>query len=291
MGRLEGGGSVKGEVGWKWTGGVPAPLAAPALGGEPGRWAGAGGSPAPHPSPARRDRPPASIRASPHLARPPRLRPSPPARTAPAALLRPPARPPPALPGSLPVSLGYHRGAPGIAASKSRPTTQQRGHHWRRRPRPPRPTPPGRLSEEPARPAPTNARPLRRACPRPAGARRAAAGERGRGGRGAHGLSARPAPRAPALAPASRRPAARALLRETDAASGRQGVGAARARRGEAGGWVGAPPQGRGPPMQAQRQRLARGGVSSSLWGPGRWRERGVVLQRLALTACLCCRA
>lgn len=42
-------------------------------------------------------------------------------------------------------------------------------------------------------------------------------------------------------------------------------------------------------PMPARRQRLARGGVSSSPWRPGRWRERGgVVLQGWHLLRAYC---
>lgn len=51
----------------------------------------------------------------------------------------------------------------------------------------------------------------------------------------------------------------------------------------------GRPPWGGGTLMRAQRQRLARGGVSSSLWRPGRWRERGgVVLQGWHLLRAYC---
>ena len=46
---------------------------------------------------------------------------------------------------------------------------------------------------------------------------------------------------------------------------------------------------GAGDPIPALRQRLARGGVSSSPWMPGRWRERGgVVLQGWHLLRAYC---
>ncbi|XP_037703261.1 basic proline-rich protein-like [Choloepus didactylus] len=174
--------------------------------GDPERgWAGARGS-TPHPQ-ARRAA--AARRLHPGLSPPP-ARPPPPAplprRRAlrPPPLLRPPARPPPALPGSLPVSLKCHRGAPGIAASKSRPTTQQRGHRSGAARARREPAPPGRLSRaREARPPPGAA--LRRACPRAGRGARGPRWRRGRGGRGAHGPErAARAPARPARARAPR---------------------------------------------------------------------------------------
>lgn len=255
----------------------------PTSGASPCGELGAGGlglqarAPTTTPPPGAPRPPAASIRASPHLPPAPARAPPPPARTPPAAP-PPPARPPRALPGSLPVSLKCHRGAPGIAASKSRPTTQQRGHRSGAARARREPAPPGRLSRaREARPHP--ARRCAGPAPGPAGARGARAGGEDAAAAGRTARSARPAPpRAlPAPAPCAPEPgpAARALLRDRCRPSGRQGKRAARTRRGEAGGWVGARPGDRVP---AQHQRLARGGVSSSLWRPGRWREGGGVM-------------
>lgn len=208
-----------------------------------GGWARVGGGGAPPPQPCAPRPPAASIRASPHLPPAPARAPPPPAHGA----RRPSsARPPPALPGSLPVSLKCHRGAPGIAASKSRPTTQPRGHRSgaaRAPPGAPR-RPPGRLSRaREARPHPRGAaQGLPPGRPGRAGAR---AGGEDAAAAGRTARSARPAPPRALPAPAARAPepgpAARALLRDRCRPSGRQGKRAV-GRGGEVGGGPGSRP-------------------------------------------------
>lgn len=205
MGQLDGGGFLK-EWGWPvgWGVGLTPTSGASAWGGGWARVGGGWRQGPPYPSPARRGRPPPPSGPLPTSRPPaPARAPPPPARTAPAAP-PPPARPPPALPGSLPVSLKCHRGAPGIAASKSRPTTQQRGHRSGAARARREPAPPGRLSRaREARPPPGAA--LRRACPRAGRGARSPRWRRGRGGRGAHGPErAARAPARPARARAPR---------------------------------------------------------------------------------------
>lgn len=219
------------------VGGLPTPPPAAPAPVQEGGWARVGGGWRQGPPiPARRAA--AARRLHPGLSPPP-ARPPPPAplprrRTAPAAP-PPPARPPPALSGSLPVSLKCHRGAPGIAASKSRPTTQQRGHRSGAARARREPAPPG-ASPGPARPAPHPARRSAGPAPGPAGARRARAGGEDAAAAGRTARSARPAPPRALSASAPRAPepgpVARALLRDRCRPSGRQGKGAARARLG-----------------------------------------------------------